>query len=221
VLHTLNPRLHPDQVVYIADHAEDQVLFFDLTFLPLIEAVAARVKTVATSCDDRPRAHAGHQQDAPTCCATRTCSRRRTTSYDWPQFDENTASSLCYTSGTTGNPKGVLYSHRSTVLHTLAGALPDALNCSARDVILPVVPMFHVNAWGLPYVALHDRRQAGASRRRAGRQVAVRAVREREGHAVGRRAHRVAGPAGLRGGQQAEVQHHARTSSAARPARRR
>ena len=77
------------------------------------------------------------------------------------EFDENTASSLCYTSGTTGNPKGALYSHRSTVLHTYAAALPDALNCSARDAILPVVPMFHVNAWGLPYVGLHGRRQAG------------------------------------------------------------
>ena len=73
--------------------------------------------------------------------------------FDWPTFDENTASSLCYTSGTTGNPKGALYSHRSTVLHTYAAALPDSLNCSASDVILPVVPMFHVNAWGLPYVA--------------------------------------------------------------------
>ena len=72
--------------------------------------------------------------------------------YNWPQFDENTASSMCYTSGTTGNPKGVLYSHRSTVLHTYAGAMPDTLNISARDVILPVVPMFHVNAWGLPYL---------------------------------------------------------------------
>ena len=86
--------------------------------------------------------------------------------YAWPQLDENHASSLCYTSGTTGNPKGVLYSHRSTVLHAFGAALPDALNCSSRDVILPVVPMFHVNAWSLPYVCLHGRRQAGVPRRR-------------------------------------------------------
>ena len=110
-------------------------------------------------------------------------------------------SSLCYTSGTTGNPKGALYSHRSTVLHTYAAALPDALNCSARDAILPVVPMFHVNAWGLPYVGLHGRRQAGLPRARPRRQVAARAVRGRRRHRLGRRADGLAGPAHPRRGQ--------------------
>jgi acyl-CoA synthetase (AMP-forming)/AMP-acid ligase II len=86
-----------------------------------------------------------------TCSVTKNCSRRKGDDYEWPEFDENTASSLCYTSGTTGNPKGVLYSHRSTVLHAYGASLPDALGASARDCILPVVPMFHVNAWGLPY----------------------------------------------------------------------
>ena len=153
VLHTLNPRLHPDQVVYIADHAEDQVLCFDATFLPLVEAVAARLKTVKHFVLMTDRAHMPAQTKVPNLLCYEELVEAQDDRYEWPQFDENSASSLCYTSGTTGNPKGVLYSHRSTILHAYAGALPDALNASARDVILPVVPMFHVNAWGLPYAA--------------------------------------------------------------------
>ena len=154
MLHTLNPRLHPDQVVWIADHAEDQVLFFDLTFLPLVEAIAPRVQTIKAFVAMTDRAHMPASQHGAEPAVLRGADRRACDDrFDWPSFDENTASSLCYTSGTTGNPKGALYSHRSTMLHTYAAALPDALNCSARDVILPVVPMFHVNAWGLPYVA--------------------------------------------------------------------
>jgi 3-(methylthio)propionyl---CoA ligase len=153
VLHTLNPRLHPDQVVYIADHAEDQVLCFDATFLPLVEAVAARLKTVKHFVLMTDRAHMPAQAKVPNLQCYEELVEAQDDRYDWPQFDENAASSLCYTSGTTGNPKGVLYSHRSTVLHAFAGALPDTLNVSARDVVLPVVPMFHVNAWGLVYVA--------------------------------------------------------------------
>ena len=153
VLHTLNPRLHPDQVVYIADHAEDQVIFFDLTFLPLIEAVAARLATVKHFVALTDRAHMPAASKIPGLLCYEELLEAENDSFAWPEFDENHASSLCYTSGTTGNPKGVLYSHRSTVLHTFAIALPDALNLSARDTILPVVPMFHVNAWGLPYAA--------------------------------------------------------------------
>ena len=151
VLHTLNPRLHPDQVVYIADHAEDKVLCFDLTFLPLVEAVASRLKTVKHFVAMTDRAHMPASKIAGLLCYDELVDAQDDR-YDWPQFDENQASSLCYTSGTTGNPKGVLYSHRSSVLHAYGAALPDALNCSSRDVILPVVPMFHVNAWSLPYV---------------------------------------------------------------------
>ena len=153
VLHTLNPRLHPDQLAYIADHAEDQVLCFDLTFLPLVEAVAPRLKTVKSYVAMTDRAHMPKDSKVTGLLCYEDLLEAASADYAWPSFDENSASSLCYTSGTTGNPKGVLYSHRSTILHTYAAALPDALNCSARDVILPVVPMFHVNAWGLPYAA--------------------------------------------------------------------
>ena len=153
VLHTLNPRLHPDQVVYIADHAEDQVLCFDMTFWPLIQAIAARTKTIRHFVAMTDRAHMPADANLPNLLCYEDLMAGQDDGLTWPSFDENAASSLCYTSGTTGNPKGVLYSHRSTVLHSFAGALPDALNCSATDTILPVVPMFHVNAWGLPYIA--------------------------------------------------------------------
>jgi acyl-CoA synthetase (AMP-forming)/AMP-acid ligase II len=153
VLHTLNPRLHPDQVVWIADHAEDQILFFDLTFLPLIEAIAGRAKTIKAFVAMTDRAHMPGTSKVPNLLCYEELIDAHSPEFEWPTFDENSASSLCYTSGTTGNPKGALYSHRSTVLHTYAAALVDSLNCSANDVILPVVPMFHVNAWGLPYVA--------------------------------------------------------------------
>jgi len=153
VLHTLNPRLHPDQVVWIADHAEDQVLFFDLTFLPLVEAIADRVRTIKTFVVMTDREHMPAGGKIPGLLCYEDLVDKHDDRFEWPTFDENSASSLCYTSGTTGNPKGALYSHRSTLLHTFAAALPDGLSCSARDTILPVVPMFHVNAWGLPYAA--------------------------------------------------------------------
>ena len=156
VLHTLNPRLHPDQIVYIADHAEDQVMFFDMSFWPLIRAVAGRTKTVKHWVAMTARAHMPPAEQAaqvPNLLCYEELLEQASDHYAWPVFDENTASSLCYTSGTTGNPKGVLYSHRSTVLHTMAAALPDCLGCSASDAILPVVPMFHVNSWGIVYLA--------------------------------------------------------------------
>ena len=154
VLHTLNPRLHPEQLAYIINHAQDQVLFFDMSFLPLVEAVADRLPTVKAfvAMTDRSRMPLG--TGIPNLlCYEELLQAQANDVFEWPEFDEHSASSLCYTSGTTGNPKGVLYSHRSTLLHSYAGALPDALNCSSRDVILPVVPMFHVNAWSLPYIA--------------------------------------------------------------------
>ncbi|WP_317849419.1 3-(methylthio)propionyl-CoA ligase [Pseudomonas sp. GL-B-19] len=153
VLHTLNPRLHADQVQWIADHAEDRVLFFDLTFLPLVESIAGKVSTITRFVLMTDRAHMPAVTSIPDLLCYEDLIETHTDDFVWPTFDENSASSLCYTSGTTGHPKGVLYSHRSTLLHTYAAALPDTLNCSARDTILPVVPMFHVNAWGLPYMA--------------------------------------------------------------------
>jgi 3-(methylthio)propionyl---CoA ligase len=153
VLHTLNPRLQPDQISWIANHAEDQVLCFDLTFLPIIKAIHGKctsIKHYVALCEaDRLPTDTG----IPGLMSYEVWIGAQSAQYDWPQFDENSASSMCYTSGTTGHPKAVLYSHRSTMLHALAGALPDALNISARDALLPVVPMFHVNAWGLPYSA--------------------------------------------------------------------
>jgi 3-(methylthio)propionyl---CoA ligase len=153
VLHTLNPRLHPDQLVYILDHAEDQVLCFDLNFLPIIQAIAGRVASVRTFVVMTDRARMPADTGIQNLVCYEDLVDGHDDQYQWPVFDENSASTLCYTSGTTGNPKGVLYSHRSTLLHSFVAALPDAINISASDVVLPVVPMFHVNAWGLPYVA--------------------------------------------------------------------
>lgn len=153
VLHTLNPRLHPEQLAWIVNHADDRALCFDMSFLPLVQAVHAKcpgVKHWIALCDaDKLPADSG----VPGLLSYEAWMGAQGDTYTWPEFDENCASSLCYTSGTTGNPKGAVYSHRSTTLHAYGAALPDALGCSARDAILPVVPMFHVNAWGLPYSA--------------------------------------------------------------------
>ncbi|MFK7877296.1 MAG: long-chain-fatty-acid--CoA ligase [Paracoccaceae bacterium] len=151
VCHTINPRLHPDQLAYIVNHAEDQVLFIDRTFVPLVAAVRAHLTTVKhvvlMESEDQ-----GASEAIDGLILFDDLIAGGPGDYSWPQISEQTASSLCYTSGTTGNPKGVLYSHRSTLLHTMACNTPDCLGLSARDVVLPVVPMFHVNAWGTPYV---------------------------------------------------------------------
>ena len=153
VLHTVNPRLLPEQLAWIVNHAEDQVLCFDTTFLPIVQGIHAHCKTVKrwiALCDeDKLPKDTG----IPNLISYEAWIGQQSPDYTWPVFDENTASSMCYTSGTTGNPKAALYSHRSTVLHAYAAALPDVMGLSARDSALPVVPMFHVNAWGLPYSA--------------------------------------------------------------------
>jgi 3-(methylthio)propionyl---CoA ligase len=151
VLHTVNPRLFPEQIAWIINHAEDKALFFDLTFLPLVEAIAGHLTTCKAFVLMTDAAHMPKQSKVPGLLCYEDLLAAASEELVWPSFDENTASSLCYTSGTTGNPKGALYSHRSTMLHAYAAALPDSLNCAARDVVLPVVPMFHVNSWGLAY----------------------------------------------------------------------
>ena len=152
VCHTLNPRLHPSQLIYILNHAEDRFLFVDLTFVPLVEAIAEHLKTlegvvVMTDADHMPESGLSN-----LLCYENLLSAHEA-DFVWPDFDENTASSLCYTSGTTGHPKGVLYSHRSSVLHAFCVALPAALELSEAESFLPVVPLFHANAWGTAYAA--------------------------------------------------------------------
>jgi fatty-acyl-CoA synthase len=152
IVHTVNPRLFAEQLAYIFNHAEDEYVFFDLTFTPLVEKLAAlcgRVKGFVAMTD---RAHMPAAPIRDLMCYE-DLLEAQSEDFDWPTFDENTAAGLCYTSGTTGNPKGVLFSHRSSVLHAWANALPDSAAFSSRTVLLPVVPMFHVNAWGAPYGA--------------------------------------------------------------------
>ncbi len=152
VLHTINPRLFSEQIVYIVNHADDSYIFTDLTFVPLLEAVADKltgVKGFVVMTDE------AHMPDTklPNVLCYETLLAEQDNDFEWPEFDENTASSMCYTSGTTGNPKGAVYSHRSTVLHSWCVCSVDGLGLSSREVVLPVVPMFHANAWGTIYAA--------------------------------------------------------------------
>lgn len=153
VCHTINPRLFPQQVAWIMGDAQDKAIFVDLNIFPLVEKLAPSLpslKHVILMCG---REHMPRETSLPNLLCYEDLIAAEDGNYTWPEFDENTAATICYTSGTTGNPKGAVYSHRSTVLHAYASALPDAMNVSSADTVLPVVPMFHVNAWGLPYAA--------------------------------------------------------------------
>ncbi|GER07445.1 acyl-CoA synthetase [Iodidimonas muriae] len=153
VAHTVNPRLFAEQVVYIINHAADKVLCLDLTFVPLIEPLLEHLKSVEHFVILTDRAHMPKDTKIPNPLCYEDMLDVEDGVYEWPELDENTAAGLCYTSGTTGEPKGVLYSNRSNVLHTMAAAATDTLGVSARDAVLPVVPMFHANSWGVPYLA--------------------------------------------------------------------
>lgn len=153
ICHTINPRLFREQIVYIVNHAQSGHIFFDLSFTRLLEEAAPEFRGVrgyVALCDDKGLP----DTSLPHLAAYESVIADQPDTFDWPELDENTASSLCYTSGTTGNPKGVLYSHRSTIIHALAVSGGDWLCLRARDAVLPVVPMFHANAWGIPYAGL-------------------------------------------------------------------
>jgi fatty-acyl-CoA synthase len=153
VCHTINPRLFPEQIAWIANDAEDTVLCFDLGFLPLVEKLAPQLASVRHFVLMTDAAHMPASSAIPNLLCFDELVDAQDDDYRWPELPEEAAATICYTSGTTGHPKGAVYSHRSTVLHSYAAALPDAMNASTRDVILPIVPMFHVNAWGIPFTA--------------------------------------------------------------------
>jgi len=152
VCHTINPRLFADQLAYIVNHGEDKVLLLDLTFVPLAEKMTASWPAVRHYVVMTDRSHMP-ATSLPNVLCYEDIVAGEIAELEWPEFDENTAAALCYTSGTTGNPKGALYSHRSTVLHSLALCASNNVGIAMQDVLCPIVPMFHVNAWGVPYAA--------------------------------------------------------------------
>ncbi len=153
VMHTCNPRLQAQQLIYIINHAEDQVVLFDTTFAPLVKGIVAHCPQVkAWVCLSGSANTVAIEGVANVLCYEELIAPH-SEQFEWPQFDERTGAALCYTSGTTGNPKGALYSHRAIVLNAMSGCLPGILSLSPQDTVLPVVPMFHINAWCIPYAA--------------------------------------------------------------------
>jgi fatty-acyl-CoA synthase len=150
IYHTVNPRLFPDQIVWIVNHAEDRMMFVDLTFVPILEKIADRLPTIERYVILTDAAHMP-QTNLKNAVAYESWIAEVDGDFKWKQFDENTAAGMCYTSGTTGNPKGVLYSHRSNVLHAMIAVMPDCKGVASRDVVMPVVPLFHANGWSLAF----------------------------------------------------------------------
>jgi acyl-CoA synthetase (AMP-forming)/AMP-acid ligase II len=153
VCHTINPRLFPEQLNFIINHAEDRWILTDVMFVPLLESLADKIDCVEGFIIMTDAAHMPETSLKNVHCYE-TLIGAESSTYAWPQIDERSASALCYTSGTTGDPKGVLYDHRSTILHAYAAGAPDVMCLSNRDCVLPIVPLFHVNAWGSPYTAI-------------------------------------------------------------------
>ena len=151
VMHTCNPRLQPQQLIYIINHAEDRVVVFDATFAPLVKGIAAHCPGVKTWVCLSDEANMPAIEGVDNVLCYETLIGQHSEQFDWPEFDERTGAALCYTSGTTGLPKGVLYSHRALVLNAMSGCMPAVLGSSTKDTVLPVVPMFHINAWCIPY----------------------------------------------------------------------
>lgn len=150
VCHTINPRLFPEQLIFIINHAEDRWIMTDVMFVPLLESLIDKIPNVEGFIVMTDVAHMP-ETSLPNVVCYETFIAAESKEYTWPQFDERTASALCYTSGTTGDPKGVLYDHRSSILHAYAGSSPDVMGLTSRDCVLPVVPLFHVSSWGTPY----------------------------------------------------------------------
>jgi fatty-acyl-CoA synthase len=154
VMHTCNPRLHPDQLIYIINHAEDRMVLFDATFAPLVKSIAARCPKILDWVALSDAANMPAADGMPHIRCYEELLAAQAEDFEWPEFDEHTAAALCYTSGTTGHPKGALYSHRSMVLNAIVICMPGILGISSKESILPIVPMFHINGWCIPYAAL-------------------------------------------------------------------
>lgn len=154
VLHTLNIRLFPHQIAYVANEAEDQVVLVDMSLVKLLAPVLPELETVHTVVAVGEGDIAALQESGKTVVRYHELIEGESTEFDWPTIEENSAAAMCYTSDTTGNPKGVVYSHRSSFLHSMAACTVNGIGVGSSDRVLPIVPMFHANAWGLPYAAL-------------------------------------------------------------------
>ena len=196
IYHTVNPRLFPEQIAWIINHAEDRIVFDDLTFVPLLEALADKLPTVERYIVLTDAAHMPATR-LNNAIAYEDWLAEVDGDFRWAEFDERTAAGLCYTSGTTGNPKGVLYSHRSNVLHSMAAPAANACRSAPTTRCLPIVPMFHANSWGLRFLLPDARRQDGDARRQARRRLGLRILETREGDHDGGGADRLADAAAI------------------------